>query len=166
VPARRASARRANPYGVKLHRSYSVAELAVCLSVHKNTVGLWQSAGLQPIDKSRPLLFQGGAVRAFLSNRNKARKRPCTPGTLYCLRCREPRQPATGTVGYHPISATSGNLRATCGTCAAIMHRRIRLTDLDAKMPGLAIPIRQAFSRLGERTDPSLNCDFERQTLK
>ena len=35
------AARRVNPHAVKLHRSYSVPELAACLGVHKNTVRHW-----------------------------------------------------------------------------------------------------------------------------
>ena len=63
------AARRVNPRAVKLHRSYSVPELAACFGVHKNTVRHWQRDGLKPIDGGRPLLFQGAVVRAFLSTR-------------------------------------------------------------------------------------------------
>ena len=77
--------RRLNPNLVKLHRTYAVAELADRLAVHKNTVRQWQRDGLRPIDGGRPILFQGGAVRAFISERNASRKRPCPAGTLYCV---------------------------------------------------------------------------------
>ena len=50
------AARRVNPHVVKLHRSYSVPELATRLAVHKNTVRQWQRDGLAPIDASRPVL--------------------------------------------------------------------------------------------------------------
>ena len=105
-------ARRVNPNLVKLHRSYSVDELARCCDVHKNTVRHWQAKGLEPIDKARPILFQGRAVRAFLSERNARRKRPCPAGTFYCFRCRTPRPPALGMVDFVPIRPGSGNLRA------------------------------------------------------
>ena len=103
-------ARRVNPNRVKLHRSYSVGELATCCGVHKNTVRNWRSEGLDPIDASRPALFQGETVRAFLGRRNASRKRPCPPDTLYCLRCRGPRRPALGMVEYRPLRPTSGDL--------------------------------------------------------
>ena len=157
--------RRANPQRVKLHRSYTVPELAACLKVHKNTVRQWQHAGLQPLDASRPLLFQGGAVRAFLSKRSAIRKRPCLPGTLYCFRCREPRQPAMGMLDYVAATHVSGNLRAMCAVCDGMMHRRIRLADLRAKMPGLDVQIRQAPLSLSGSPLPSLNCDTERQVI-
>nr|WP_157034127.1 DNA-binding protein [Sphingomonas sp. Y57] len=136
-------------------------ELAACCDVHKNTVRHWQRQGLQPIDKGRPLLFHGGTVRAFLIERNAGRKRPCLPGTLYCLRCREARRPALDMVDYVPLKADSGDLRALCENCEAPMHRRARKADLAKIMPGLAVRFTNALPRLSGRPDASLNCDEE-----
>ncbi len=133
--------RRPNPYRVKLHHSYSVPELAACCDVHRNTVRHWQRNGLKPIDKGRPMLFHGGTVRAFLIARNAGRKRPCPPGTLFCLRCRAARRPALDMVDYVPITPDSGNLSALCETCEAPMHRRTRKADLAKNMPGCAVEI-------------------------
>ena len=155
--------RRANPYRVKLHHSYSVPELAACCDVHRNTVRQWQRHGLEPIDKGRPLLFHGGTVRAFLITRNASRKRPCPPGALYCLRCRAPRRPALDMVDYVPITADSGNLRALCESCEAPMHRRARKADLPKIMPGFAVQFTQASPRLNGSADASLNCDERRK---
>ena len=155
--------RRANPQRVKLHRSYRVAELAACLSVHKNTIRQWQRDGLEPIDASRPVLLQGAIVRAFLAERNASRKCPCPPGMIYCFACRAPRPPALGMLDYLAATPTNGNLRALCGHCGGLMHRRIRRADLRAKMPRLEIQIRQALPRISGSRAPSLNCDSERQ---
>lgn len=81
--------KRANPQLVKLHRTYSVEEAALALGVHKNTVLGWRKKGLEPIDDGKPILFEGKSLREFLKDINKARKRPCPAGTLYCLKCRE-----------------------------------------------------------------------------
>lgn len=156
---------RANHLRVKLHRSYTVPELAACLHVHKNTVRHWLRSGLQPIDSSRPMLFHGGAVRAFLSKRIASRKRPCPPGTLYCLRCRVPRPPALGMVDCVVMSATSGNLRALCEACGGMMHRRIRLGDLAAKMPNLDVRITHAQPSLSGSPAPSQNSDLAKQVM-
>lgn len=136
--------RRVNPLSVKMHRSYSVPELATCLGVHKNTVRHWQREGLDPLDVARPLLFQGQTVRAFLSSRNASRKRPCQPGTIYCFRCRESRPPALGMVDYVAITAVSGNLGAICATCGTMRHRRARRAALATIMPGLDVQVAQA----------------------
>ena len=136
------AARRVHPRAVKMHRSYTVSELADRLGVHKNTVRNWQSEGLPAIDQSRPLLFQGESVREFLSRRNASRKSPCPPGTLYCLRCRAPRAPALGMVDYFEKKPGTGNLKAFCETCEATMHRRTRRAALKAVMPGIAVQVR------------------------
>ncbi len=151
-------ARRVNPQRVKLHRSYSVEELARCLDVHKNTVRHWQAKGLECIDKCRPVLFQGATVRGFLTTRNSSRKQPCAPGTLYCFRCRSPRAPALGMVDFVPMRPGSGNLRALCECCEAIMHRRVREADIVTIMPGCTVQLAQGHPRLkwADRPFPKL----------
>lgn len=155
MPVRRAN----NPNAVKLHRSYNVGELAALLQVHKNTVRNWQRQGLEPLDASRPVLFQGTTVRAFLGKRRASRKAPCSQGTLYCFRCREPRPPALGMVDFIPLSHKAGNIRAICATCGTVMNRRAPLAALAAIMPGCDVQITQAPLRLTRRLAPSLNCD-------
>ncbi len=154
--------RRVNPRVVKLHRSYSVPELAACYGVHKNTVRHWQRNGLKPLDDGRPALFEGETIRAFLSKRNASRKCPCPPGTLYCFRCRAARPAALGMVDYLAINPVSGNIRAICATCETVMHRRARFAALAAIMPGCDVQLGQAPSRLKGSPCPSLNCDLER----
>lgn len=151
--------RRANPNAVKIHRSYSISELAQRLDVHKNTIANWQRQGLTPIDAKRPVLFQGAVVREFLAKRNASRKRPCPAGTIYCFRCREPRRPALGMVEYVAHSSETGNLSAMCATCETLMHRRARRSALAAVMPGFDIQISQASPRLNGRPYPSVDCD-------
>ncbi len=157
------AARRVNPRAVKLHRSYSVPELAACFGVHKNTVRHWQREGLHPLDGGRPVLFQGAIVRAFIATRNANRKRPCSPGTLYCFRCRVPRPPALGMVDYLPINATSGNVRAICAACETVMHRRASKATLASILPGCDVKFEEALPRLKGSPPPSLKRDFERQ---
>jgi len=157
------AARRVNPRTVKLHRSYSVPELAACLGVHKNTVRHWQRDGLKPLDSGRPALFQGAIVRAFLSTRNASRKRPCPPGTLYCFRCRKPRPPALGMVDFVSINARSGNIRAICETCETVMNRRASEAALASILPGCDVQFVEALPRLRGSPSPSLNCELERQ---
>ena len=153
------ASRRIDPRAVKLNRCYDVAELAVRLRVHKNTVRHWQRDGLKPLDCGRPVLFHGSVVRAFLATRNASRKTPCPPGTLYCFRCRAARKPALNMIDFIPISATSGNIRALCGTCEATMHRRAPSGSLDAIMPGCDVQIAEAPARLIGSRSPSLICD-------
>lgn len=153
---------RKGPPSIKRNRSYDVPELASACGVHKNTVRAWQRAGLKPLDGRRPTLFHGEAVLAFLANRKQARKAPCPPGTLYCFRCRAPRQPALGMVDFQPVNATSGNIKALCEACGTVMHRRAPRTLLAAIMPGHDVQISEAPTRLSECMPPSLNCHLGR----
>ena len=154
------SARRVNPNRIKLHRCYSVTELATCCDVHKNTVRHWQAKGLEPIEPGKPFLFHGASAREFLARTNASRKRPCPPGTLYCFKCREPRAPAGGMIEAIRQNATTGNLSAICEVCGTMMHRRARLAAIAVIMPNLDVQIREAGPRIYERTKPSLNCDI------
>ncbi len=135
------ASRRLNPNLLKVHRSYTAGELADRLGVHKNTIRNWQRDGLAALDDSRPVLFQGATVREFLRARNTGRKSPCGPGRFYCFRCRAPQVPAGSMVDFVPLNARSGNLRALCGTCGGLMHRRASLTALSTVMPGIAVQI-------------------------
>ena len=157
-----ASHRRVNLQRVKRHRTYSRTELAALLGVHKNTVRNWQRHGLEAVDTSRPALFHGERVRAFLGDRRARSKRPCPPGTFYCFGCRAPRPPALGMVDFVELRPSTGNLRAICDTCGTMMHRRARRQALDDVMPGIAVQITEAATRLSGCPNPSPNCDPER----
>ena len=137
-------ARRVNACAVKLHRTYSVPELAACFGVHKNTVRNWRREGLKPLDDRRPVVFHGETIRAFLARRNASRKCPCRAGTLYCFRCRAPRPPALGMVDYVARTAVSGNVRAICATCETVMNRRIGMASLATILPGCDVQFAQA----------------------
>lgn len=119
-----------NPRRAKLHRSYTVAEAANLFSITRGAVRAWIKAGLPVVKTSGPLLILGAHLQAFLTKRQAARLQKCPPGTIYCLRCREPRQPDPATVAVVLLTATSGNLRARCPCCAAPLNRRVTLAKL------------------------------------
>jgi len=156
--------KRINPRCAKLHRSYSVTELADVLSVHKHTVRGWIKLGLPVIDGAKPTLVLGSEFQMWWGKRAKAKKRPCQPGQMYCFKCREPKAPALGMVEYLPKNAATGNLKAMCETCGTMMHRNIRLADIAARMPGLAVQITQAPSSIVARAHPPSNCDNLKDT--
>ena len=136
------SARHANPNAIKLHYSYAVDELATILGVHKNTVRNWQREGLS-VMAGRPVLIHGATARAFLAERNRARKQPCPPCTIYCFRCKEPRPPALGMIELVEVKRGVGNLRAICGVCSGLIYRRARRDAFATIMPGLTVQIRE-----------------------
>ena len=151
--------RRPNPRHVKIHRSYTVEEAACLLGAHKNTIRHWLKSGLPAIDDRRPTLVHGRDLRAFLELRRRKAKRPCPPGHLYCLRCRSPKRPAGRMTDYLPMTPISGNLRAICPECEALMHRRIGIAQLDVVQADLDIAFPHGDPRIRESARSCVDCD-------
>ena len=66
-----------NPRRAKIHRSYTVEEVARLYSLHRNTVRQWIKNGLAVCDEQRPALILGSELRAHLVRKRTANKRPC-----------------------------------------------------------------------------------------
>ena len=128
--------RRPNHQLAKIHRNYTVAEIADLFGIHRNTVRAWIKAGLPTIDSVRPLIVHGADLADFLRARRKKSKRKCGPGEIYCVRCREPRTPAGGIVEFEPSPAGNGSLVAICAVCEAIIYRRVSAAKLEEVRAG------------------------------
>jgi hypothetical protein len=140
-----------------------VEEVAKLFGAHKNTVRGWLKAGLPRIDGRRPTLILGRQLAGFLHTRRERRRQRCRAGEFYCLRCRAPKASAAQTAEYLPVTARSGNLRATCADCGTRMFRRVSLHKVAAMASDLQVALPQALQRLMESADPSVNCDLERE---
>lgn len=152
-----------NPRLAKLHCSYTVEEAARALDTHKNTIRIWLKAGLPSVAGLWPVLIRGTDLRDFLSRRRANAKRPCPPGHLYCLRCRQPRKPDADLVEYLPARAGAGNIRAVCPSCTTLMHRRASVAAFEAFRWLLLVTAPQAESHIGDRRSSRLNCDSGRK---
>ena len=152
--------RHPNPRLAKIHRSYTVDELAQLFDVHRNTVREWVKRGLPTNDDKRPMLILGRELVAFLAVRRAKNKRPCLPGEIYCVRCRAPRAPAGEMVDYVPLTATLGNLVAICSACETMMYRRVSLARLEQVRGILDITMPQALEHIGESAQPTVNSDL------
>jgi len=120
-----------NPRLAKIHRNYSVEEIAELYGIHKNSVRMWIKQGLPTIDDKRPKLVHGQDLRAFLDNKRTKNKCSCKPGEIYCVRCREPRSPAGNMADYQPVTSELGNLVGICPSCEIMIYRRTSLAKLE-----------------------------------
>lgn len=142
--------RRPNPRLVKIHRNYTVEEIAMLFGIHKNTVREWIKQGLPVCDDRRPVLVLGCDLRDYLQARRIRNRRPCQPGELYCLRCRHPRKPAGNMADFVPITPKVGNLVAICPACEAIMNKRIGMAKLELIRAQIDITFPQALKHIGD----------------
>jgi len=154
------SKRHPNPRLAKIHRNYTVEEVASVFAVHRNTVREWVKRGLPTSDDRRPMLILGADLVAFLRARRVKNKRTCEPGEMYCVRCRAPRAPAGDMADYLPVTATLGNLIAICSACEAMMYRRVSLAKLKQVRGKLDITLPQALPHIDESAEPSVNSDL------
>lgn len=116
----------------KTHRTYTIAEAAELFGCHRNTVRLWMRQGLEAVTPVKPFLIHGTSLNAFHAERRKSGKRPCRPGEIYCLPCREPRRPDAGVFDYVAITPTTGMVIAICPDCGRLMHQRVNRVRLAA----------------------------------
>ena len=150
-----------NPRLAKIHRSYTVEEIARLYRVHRNTVRQWIKAGLPTSDDQRPLLIVGSELFAFLTSKRRQNKRPCQPGQIYCVRCRVPQTPALNMADFEPLTVSTGNLVGLCPVCEALMHRRVSTANLGSVAAHLSVTHTQGQSHISESNKPSVNCDFK-----
>lgn len=154
-------ARRPNPKLAKIHRTYTVEEVARLYDVHRNTVRQWIKGGLACMDTARPTLIRGQDLANYLRKKRLAKKRPCQPGQIYCMRCRVPRQPAEQQAVYEAHTPTQGNLIGQCPTCGSRMFRRVSFATLAQISGPLRVSQPNARQHIAETARPSVNSDFE-----
>ncbi len=142
--------RKLNHRLAKIHRAYTVEEIARRWGVHRNTVRLWVKRGLPTIDRKRPMLIHGRDLADFLQARRQRNKRKCQPGEIYCVRCRAPQVPAGNLADYEPQTEVLGSLIGICPCCECLMYRRVNVTKLEEVRGELDVRVAKALSRIGE----------------
>lgn len=115
---------------IRIRRSYTVAEVAAVLKVHRQTVRAWHKAGMNPIDETdRPLLFLGSEVRQFLTKRRNSRRRRLADDQFYCPRCREARRSHPSDIQIIDTNRLLGGgrksmlIKGKCSICHATVCR-------------------------------------------
>lgn len=151
-----------NPNLAKMHRSYTVEEVADLYEVFKGTVRNWIKAGLPVLDDKRPMLILGKDLAAFHQARRTKNKRKCQPGEIYCVRCRAPKSPAGNMADYRIITEKIGNLQAICPDCNRIINRKVSLAKLEQVRGKLDITLPQALQHITDSNQPSVNSDLKR----
>lgn len=143
-------AKRPNPNLAKIHRNYTVEEVADLFSIHKNTVRLWVKNGLATNDDKRPMLILGSNLRVFLQAKRKSKKRKCLPFEIYCVRCRLPQLPAENMVDYEPINCSMGRLIGLCPSCGGVINKYFNVAQLEQIQGKLDFTLPKALKHINE----------------
>lgn len=154
-----------NPRRAKIHRSYTVEEVARLYGVVKGTVRNWVNDGLPALTSRRPHLILGADLRGFLETRRDSRRQKLTSGELYCLRCRAPRRPAGDMLDFLPITLLTGNLRGICPECDCLIHRRVSLAKIDAVRGSCLVAYPQGSTPLTDMSPACLDCHLATQEI-
>lgn len=128
---------RRNLMRLRLHRSYTMRELAEILDVHVRTVQGWHKEGMSAIDEqTRPFLFLGETIRSFLKNRRQKRRTTLGPNEIYCLRCAKGVIPLPESASIDVTDRKLGHrsklviVRAECPYCCGAVVRLASLQSI------------------------------------
>ncbi len=149
-----------NPNLAKIHRSYSVDEIAQLYSVHKNTVRSWIKDGLCICDNQRPLLILGSDLREYIRAKRIKHKKKCKPHEMYCMHCKSPRYPIEGIVDYESMTQTTGRLTGLCSACEGIINKFISLSSLKQIQQQLDVTFMRPQKHIIKKDNLPLNSDF------
>lgn len=140
--------KRFNPNLAKIHRSYTIEEVAGLYGVHKNTVRGWIEKGLPLNDDKKPILILGSELRDFLQSKRNKNKQKCQPDEIYCVRCKSKQHLEKDLVEYEAINDSTGRLIAICPACECMINKYINLRGLELIQDKLGITIPIAIKQL------------------
>ncbi|MBO6790604.1 MAG: hypothetical protein JJ894_08715 [Dinoroseobacter sp.] len=121
---------RVNARRVKIHRIYTIRQLADLLEVTVGTVRRWCRLGLPCLTDMRPFLIVGRDFLEFHAEKLARKKTRLKPFEVYCLGCQAARSPQPGLVDAEPMDSTRERIMAICPTCERLTRRIIKRSEL------------------------------------
>ena len=113
-------------YNTKLIKSgcsYEIEDVAELLDGHINTVHNWIKGGLPSMKAKKPFLIHGSELIAFLNDKQRKRKHPCSPEEIFCFTCQVPRKPKEGKVEVKIRNKNQLTLIGDCEHCGNRIFR-------------------------------------------
>lgn len=114
---------------IRRNRIYDARMLQDALGVHRGTLQRWIKEGLEYIQGPKPYKVWGADIVKFLENRWKKTRCRLKPDELYCMCCKEGREPRPGSVKLEKTRKKLGKdtqlviIRAICNVCGAKMSK-------------------------------------------
>lgn len=138
APNARKTSKKAARRRIHRRRTYTFAELAKVSGRSISGLKKWLRKGLKSLG-GKPALLLGSDVLDFMDRQDSQRRRPTSPGTLYCTRCKTPRPPANNQLEYVPRTANVGRVSGTCAECGCKMSQMINPDRFADALPGVII---------------------------
>ena len=146
---------------IRENYTYSLDQIADMYGVDLATVRRWiRFEGLERLPKTRPYLVHSTALRRFLEKRQKSRKQKCGDQEAYCLKCRCPRTPLSGTGRADQQPNGCIRFHAACATCGRKINRVIKGAEWSENHP-LAAYLHDATSQHNGAQSLHPECQFQ-----
>lgn len=111
---------------VRSHRPYTIRTLATLLEKDPATVRRWinrHGLDIAIVSDTRPIILQGSKVKAWMKARQTARRKPCAPNQMFCVRCKESRQIVPNSFHIVQRNQSSLTLKGDCEVCQLTLQR-------------------------------------------
>jgi hypothetical protein len=142
-------ARLPSPNRIRTHDIYTVWEAAQAVGRHRQTVIRWIKDKGLIVDRSKvPWLIKGDDLKEFLWHQRAKSKTKLAMHHLFCLGCKEPKEPDGRFAEYTQATPTTGMLKALCPSCGCILNKVVRRTDLEVIRAKIEVTIQQPSPRL------------------
>ena len=117
---------------IRTTSTYSFKEIASLFNYSIGSIRRWKAQGLPIMTNTKPMLVHGAELKAWLDDRQKARKRPCEPEEFYCFagNCRTQRRPKIGSVRIRKSNQIVGTIEARCEACGSKIRKGYAMTNL------------------------------------
>jgi hypothetical protein len=125
-----------SPRALKSNYSYTLEQIVDLYGMSIATVRRWiRIDGLKRVPGVRPFLVHSSDLKAFLEQRNNARRHPCAQHEVYCFRCRLPRTPQIHTGAVETLPNATTRFQAKCSICGGKIFKAIGRLNWSEKHP-------------------------------
>ena len=128
--------------GVCKSRVYTFKLAARIVGVSLATFRKWPKEGLKVITDKRPFLVRGADLIDFLNRRMAANRHIMTKDQIFCMRCKAPRTPLSGTLAFTPHGKLTGRISARCSECRGKIGRFCSTSEMEERGETLGIAIK------------------------
>jgi hypothetical protein len=115
---------------IKYWFCYDIDDICRLFGVHPKTALSWFKQGLKAVDSRQPFLVHGYQLKAFLGKLNESNKCITSFEEMFCVKCREPRNPLKKQIIIEQFEKKFLRVKAICQSCKTKMNKPYQLDNL------------------------------------